>query len=50
MNEKLKTILSELRQYLAELYGAWLMEVVLFGSQARGDVVEGSDIDVLKND
>ena len=47
MNERLKTILSELRQYLSELYGARLVDVALFGSQARGDAVEGSDIDVL---
>jgi predicted nucleotidyltransferase len=47
MNEKLKTILTELRRYLADLYGERLVEVVLFGSQARGDAVEGSDIDVL---
>ena len=47
MNEKLKTILTELRDYLANLYGERLVKVVLFGSQARGDAVEGSDIDVL---
>lgn len=47
MDEKLSTILTELRQHLATLYGARLVEVVLFGSQARGDAVEGSDIDVL---
>ncbi|MDQ3011457.1 MAG: nucleotidyltransferase domain-containing protein [Acidobacteriota bacterium] len=47
MNEKLKTILTELRRYLASLYGERLVEVMLFGSQARGDAVEGADIDGL---
>ena len=47
MNDELRKILSELRQYLAALYGERLVEVILFGSQARGDAVEGSDIDVL---
>ena len=41
MGERLKTILSELRQYLSELYGNRLVDVALFGSQACGDAVEG---------
>lgn len=47
MNEKLQTILTELRAKLALLYGDRLVNVVLFGSQARGDATPESDIDVM---
>jgi len=47
VHPRLQTILTELRNYLAGLYGERLADVVLFGSQARGDAVDGSDIDVL---
>lgn len=46
MSEVLK-IVSELRNRLEELYGATLVQLVLFGSQARGDADPASDIDVL---
>ncbi|MCB1060080.1 MAG: nucleotidyltransferase domain-containing protein [Calditrichaeota bacterium] len=44
---KLKKILDELRGALSEHYGERLSKLVLFGSQARGDAEEDSDIDVL---
>jgi predicted nucleotidyltransferase len=46
-HEKLQQILNELRARLVEHYGSRLVDVVLFGSQARGDAVPGSDIDVM---
>jgi predicted nucleotidyltransferase len=47
MNEKVRPILAELHTRLETLYGERLEQVILFGSQARGDAVEGSDIDVM---
>ena len=37
MNEKLQTILTELREKLQSQYDERLVNVILFGSQARGD-------------
>lgn len=47
MNEKLTVILAELRHYLEALYGERLIQIVLYGSQARGDARPDSDIDIL---
>lgn len=40
-------VLKKLKAGLEGLYGPRLARVVLFGSQARGEVGEHSDIDVL---
>ncbi|KAM3093531.1 nucleotidyltransferase domain-containing protein [Phormidesmis sp. 146-35] len=47
MNEKIQPILVQLRCQLNEMYGDRLIRVVLYGSQARGDALPDSDIDVL---
>jgi uncharacterized protein len=47
MNDKLTNILAELRRRFEALYGERLVQMILFGSQARGDAVPGSDIDIL---
>ena len=47
MGPVLKTVLSEMREGLEDLYGQRLERLVLCGSQARGDAGLGSDIDVL---
>ena len=47
MHGTLHAILTELRDRLAALYGVRLLQMVLYGSQARGDAHPDSDIDVL---
>jgi len=39
--------MKELKQGLAEIYGERLKAVYLYGSYARGDYREGSDVDVM---
>ena len=44
--EKLRPLLEELKRGLQEIYGDRLRAVLLFGSQARGEATEDSDVDV----
>jgi predicted nucleotidyltransferase/uncharacterized protein (DUF433 family) len=47
LKQKVNGILNELRRCFKEVYRERLVQLVLFGSQARGDAKPGSDIDVL---
>jgi predicted nucleotidyltransferase len=47
MSANVKKLLAELKQGLAKIYGERLKRLVLYGSYARGDQREGSDLDVL---
>jgi len=44
--EKVQKILAETRAELEKIYLNRFKEMILFGSYARGDFVEGSDIDI----
>jgi predicted nucleotidyltransferase len=44
--EKVQKILAEIRAELDKIYLNRLKEMILFGSYARGDFAEGSDIDI----
>ena len=47
MPANVKKLLAELKKGLEELYGKRLKGLILYGSYARGDQQEGSDLDVL---
>ncbi len=47
MSETIRKILVELKDRLADLYGERLKGVYLFGSYARDEADEDSDMDVL---
>ena len=47
MNKRIKELLAELKQGLSDIYGPRLEGVYLFGSYARNEEDEESDVDVL---
>mgnify|MGYP006429311997 CR=1 FL=1 len=47
MNNQLKLILNQYRDYLKHHYKERLAKVILYGSQARGEAKPDSDIDLL---
>ena len=47
MEANIQRILKKLQKALLARYGAKLSQVILFGSQARGEASADSDIDVL---
>jgi len=47
MDPGIRAIVSELRPRFESLYGERLVQMRLFGSQARDEAVPGSDVDVL---
>jgi len=47
MSSKTQKVLRKLKKELLRIYGGQIESIILYGSQARGDAREDSDIDVL---
>ena len=47
MDPKVKRLVDQVKAFLHERYGAAIKRVILYGSHARGEATEDSDVDVL---
>ena len=47
MNETVPQLVRQVKEHLLKLYSDKIKQVILYGSQARGEATEDSDVDVL---
>ena len=47
MDEKVKSLIDEIKAHLIKMYGEKIKKVILYGSYVRGDATRDSDIDIL---
>lgn len=47
MDPKIKRLVDRVKTFLDERYGEGIKRVILYGSYARGEATEDSDVDVL---
>jgi predicted nucleotidyltransferase len=47
MSAKIQKILKKLKKELLRIYGESVESIILYGSRARGDARDDSDIDIL---
>ncbi len=45
--EDIRPIIDEVKSRLEDIYGDKIKEILLYGSYAKGEAVEGSDIDIV---
>ncbi len=47
MDQKVKRLVDQVKAHLHETYGDGIKKVILYGSHARGEATNDSDVDVL---
>jgi predicted nucleotidyltransferase len=47
MDERIKHLVNKIKEHLIKTYGERIKQVILYGSQVRGETTKDSDIDIL---
>jgi predicted nucleotidyltransferase len=47
MDERIKHLVSKIKEHLIKTYGEKIKQVILYGSQVRGETTKDSDVDIL---
>jgi predicted nucleotidyltransferase len=47
MDERIKSLINQLKAQLIEMYGERIKKIILYGSYVRGEATRDSDIDIL---
>ena len=47
MDERIKRLVNKIKEHLIKSYGERIKQVILYGSQVRGQSTKDSDVDIL---
>jgi len=47
MDERIKSLINQIKAHLIKMYGGKIKKVILYGSYVRGKATKDSDIDIL---
>ncbi|HIE29494.1 TPA: nucleotidyltransferase domain-containing protein [Candidatus Poribacteria bacterium] len=47
MDERIRHLVNQIKEYLMKMYGEKIKQVILYGSHVRGEAMSDSDVDIL---
>lgn len=47
MDKRIKPLVNQIKEHLIKMYGEKIKQLILYGSQVRGEATKNSDVDIL---